>query len=185
MLLGVHKHGLDVRDVAPSVSFFKGVRVGRRRGADVHRVGRRGHDRRPADPPARRGRPRQRRRTRSTRRPAVTDLDVVAWRADDELTAPGHRRTRIPARAVQHRKHLGRSTDQRGSQNDHHRRPSSDEVVARARRGRPWCGPASTLQIIDLHGNQAVDTLFYAARRPPTACATAPRPPSPRSATSS
>src|SRR4051812_19105465 len=24
MLLGVHKHGMDVRDVAPSVSFFKG-----------------------------------------------------------------------------------------------------------------------------------------------------------------
>ena len=31
MLLGVHKHGLDIRDVAPSSSFFKGVRVDRRR----------------------------------------------------------------------------------------------------------------------------------------------------------
>jgi uncharacterized protein len=28
MLLAAMKHGLDIRDVAPSVSFFKGVRVG-------------------------------------------------------------------------------------------------------------------------------------------------------------
>src|SRR5690242_7452663 len=27
LLLGVHKHGLDIRDVAPSVSFFKGSHV--------------------------------------------------------------------------------------------------------------------------------------------------------------
>ena len=55
MLLGALKHGLDVRDVAPSVSLFKGVRVADDGCAGVHRDGRAGRRRRPPDPPARRG----------------------------------------------------------------------------------------------------------------------------------
>jgi uncharacterized protein YcgI (DUF1989 family) len=87
MLLGVHKHGMDVRDVAPSVSFFKGVRVSD--GGGLVFTGSAGagtavellvhlpvvvvlvNAPHPLDPS-----------------PAVTDLDVVAWRADDELTIP-------------------------------------------------------------------------------------------------
>ena len=87
MLLGVHKHGMDVRDIAPSASFFKGARVsddgaltftgsaGAATTVDllVHLpvvvvLVNAPH---PLDPS-----------------PAVTDLDVVAWRADDELTVP-------------------------------------------------------------------------------------------------
>ncbi len=59
----------------------------------------------------------------------------------------------------------------------------SDEIVA-AR--APWSAVVKAgqqLQIIDLHGNQAVDTLFYAADD--HTGATAPRPRSRRSATSS
>jgi uncharacterized protein YcgI (DUF1989 family) len=87
MLLGVHKHGMDIRDVAPSVSLFKGVRVdadgalaftgGAGGGATVDLllhlplivvVVNASH---PLDPD-----------------PAVTDLDVVAWQAGAELTEP-------------------------------------------------------------------------------------------------
>jgi uncharacterized protein YcgI (DUF1989 family) len=87
MLLGVHKHGLDIRDVAPSLSFFKGARVaddggiaftgGAGAGATVDLllhlplvvvVVNAPH---PLDAS-----------------PAVTDLDVVAWHAADELTHP-------------------------------------------------------------------------------------------------
>jgi uncharacterized protein YcgI (DUF1989 family) len=87
MLLGVHKHGMDVRDVAPSVSFFKGVRVGDDGGLAFTGSAGAGtavdllvqltvvvvlaNTAHPLDPS-----------------PAVTDLDVVAWRADDELTDP-------------------------------------------------------------------------------------------------
>lgn len=87
MLLGVHKHGMDIRDLAPSVSLFKGARVG----ADgaVAFTGGAGpgatvdlllhlplvvvvvNAAHPLDPA-----------------PAVTDLDVVAWRAAAELTSP-------------------------------------------------------------------------------------------------
>lgn len=54
----------------------------------------------------------------------------------------------------------------------------------------PWSAivPAGkTLQIIDLFGNQAVDTLFYGvtAGRPTRHCATTRRPPLPRNAISS
>ncbi|HEV7422726.1 MAG TPA: DUF1989 domain-containing protein [Mycobacterium sp.] len=87
MLLGVHKHGMDVRDVAPSVSFFKGARVSD--GGGLVFTGSAGagtavemlvhlpvvvvlvNAPHPLDPS-----------------PALTDLDVVAWRADDELTVP-------------------------------------------------------------------------------------------------
>ncbi len=87
MLLGVHKHGMDIRDVAPSVSFFKGARVtadvaiaftgsaGAGASVDllVHLplvvvVANAPH---PLDPS-----------------PTVTDLDVVAWPAPGELTQP-------------------------------------------------------------------------------------------------
>jgi uncharacterized protein len=87
MLLGVHKHGMDIRDVGPSVSLFKGVRVsadgalaftgGAGAGATVDLllhlplvvvVVNASH---PLD-----------------HAPVVTDLDVVAWRADAELTDP-------------------------------------------------------------------------------------------------
>ncbi|MDT5107508.1 MAG: uncharacterized protein QOI25_5021 [Mycobacterium sp.] len=87
MLLGVHKHGMDARDIAPSASFFKGARVtddgaltftgsaGAGTTVDllVHLpvvvvLVNAPH---PLDPS-----------------PEVTDLDVVAWRADDELTVP-------------------------------------------------------------------------------------------------
>lgn len=87
MLLAVGKHGLDIRDVAPSATLFKGVRVessGALRftgsagpGAGVEllihlpvivAVVNTAH---PLDP-----------------NPEVTDLDIVAWRADDELSRP-------------------------------------------------------------------------------------------------
>jgi uncharacterized protein YcgI (DUF1989 family) len=87
MLLAAIKHGLDIRDVAPSVSFFKGVRVG-----DDGTLGFTGsagpgaavdllihlpvvvalvNTAHPLDPD-----------------PALTGLDVLAWRAGDELTTP-------------------------------------------------------------------------------------------------
>ena len=87
MLLGVHKHGMDVRDVGPSVSFFKGVHVSDDGGLTF--TGSAGaattvdllihlpvvvvlvNAPHPLDPT-----------------PALTDLDVLAWRADDELTTP-------------------------------------------------------------------------------------------------
>lgn len=87
MLLGVHKHGMDVRDVAPSLSFFKGVRVaddgglsftgsaGAGKSVDllIHLpvVAVLANAAHPLDPSA-----------------AVTDLDVLAWRAGSELTEP-------------------------------------------------------------------------------------------------
>ena len=107
MLLGALKHGLDVRDVAPSVSFFKGVRVGET--ARLEFTGSAGpgaavdllihlpvvvalvNTAHPLDP-----------------EPALTDLDVLAWRADDRTDRARQRRPRVPAGAVQHRKHLGR-----------------------------------------------------------------------------
>ncbi|MDQ1485358.1 MAG: uncharacterized protein QOJ62_1051, partial [Actinomycetota bacterium] len=87
MLLGVHKHGMDVRDVAPSASFFKGVRVTDDGGLTY--VGSAGagtsvdllvhlpvvvvlvNAAHPLDPS-----------------PDVTDLDVLAWPAGDELIEP-------------------------------------------------------------------------------------------------
>lgn len=87
MLLGVHKHGMDVRDVAPSVSFFKGVRV--EDGGALTFTGSAGQGKsvdllihlpvvavlvnaaHPLD-----------------RSPGVTDLDVLAWPAGSELTEP-------------------------------------------------------------------------------------------------
>jgi uncharacterized protein len=87
MLLAAIKHGLDIRDVAPSVSFFKGVRV-----ADDGTLGFTGsagpgvavdllihlpmvvalvNTEHPLDPD-----------------PKLTRLDVLAWRAGEQLTAP-------------------------------------------------------------------------------------------------
>lgn len=87
MLLAVIKHGLDIRDVAPSISFFKGVQVG-----DDGALGFTGpagpgaavdllihlplvvalvNAAHPLDP-----------------HPAVTDLDVLAWRAGEQLAIP-------------------------------------------------------------------------------------------------
>ena len=87
MLLAVHKNGLDLRDVAPSLSFFEGVRVAADGGLEFTGTAGPGHavdllihlpvvvtltnTAHPLDPA-----------------PALTALDVVAWRADDELTAP-------------------------------------------------------------------------------------------------
>lgn len=87
MLLAVHKNGLDVRDVAPSVSLFQGVRVAADGDLEFTGTAGPGHavdllihlpvvvtltnTAHPLDPA-----------------PALTTLDVVAWRADDELTAP-------------------------------------------------------------------------------------------------
>jgi hypothetical protein len=87
MLLGVHKHGMDVRDVAPSASFLEGVRVAGDGGLTY--VGSAGAGKsvdllihlpvvavlvnaaHPLDPS-----------------PEVTDLDVLAWPAGNELTEP-------------------------------------------------------------------------------------------------
>jgi uncharacterized protein len=87
MLLAALKHGLDIRDVAPSLSFFKGVRVGG--DGSLNFTGSAGpgaavdllihlpvvaalvNTAQPLDPD-----------------PAVTDLDVLAWRAGEELTTP-------------------------------------------------------------------------------------------------
>jgi hypothetical protein len=87
LLLGAIKHGLDIRDVAPSVSFFCGVRVdadgalqfsgSAGAGAAVEVLvhlpvivvlANAAH---PLDPS-----------------PEVTGLDVLAWRAGEELTTP-------------------------------------------------------------------------------------------------
>ncbi len=63
----------------------------------------------------------------------------------------------------------------------------ADEVRRRA--CAPWSAivrAGQTLRIIDLDGNQAVDCLLYGvAGDQSIRCATARRPPSPRSATSS
>ncbi len=87
MLLAAHKHGLDIRDLAPSVSFFKGVRVDD--DGAVNFTGSSGpggavellihlpvvvavvNTTHPLDPA-----------------PAPTALDVLAWRADEELSVP-------------------------------------------------------------------------------------------------
>lgn len=87
MLLAAIKHGLGIRDVAPSVSLFNGVRVG-----DDGTLGFTGsagpgaavdllihvpvvvalvNSAHPLDPD-----------------PALTGLDVLAWRATEQLTAP-------------------------------------------------------------------------------------------------
>ncbi|MCW2654786.1 MAG: uncharacterized protein QOE41_40 [Mycobacterium sp.] len=87
MHLGALKHGLDVRDVAPSVSFFAGVRVDPDGGLVFTGTAGPGtalellihlpvvvllvNAAHPLDPA-----------------PEVTDLDVLAWRAGDELTVP-------------------------------------------------------------------------------------------------
>ena len=82
-------------------------RAGRpRRGAGLHRHGRPGRRRRPADPPARRGRAGQHRPPAGPRSRA--DRPRRAGLARRRRTDhPGQRRARIPARPVQHRKHLG------------------------------------------------------------------------------
>jgi uncharacterized protein len=87
MLLATIKHGLDIRDVAPSVSLFKGVRVGD--DGALNFTGSAGpraavdllihvpvvvalvNTAHPLDP-----------------EPAITDLDVLAWRAGEELATP-------------------------------------------------------------------------------------------------
>lgn len=87
MLLAAIKHGMDIRDVAPSATLFKGVRV-EDTGALTY-TGSAGpaaavelliqlpvvvavvNTAHPLDP-----------------QPAVTGLDIVAWRADEELTTP-------------------------------------------------------------------------------------------------
>lgn len=87
MLLAAIKHGLDVRDVAPSASFFKGVRVDS--AGALQFTGSAGsggavdllihlpvvvalvNAPHPLDP-----------------EPAVTGLDVLAWRAGHELSTP-------------------------------------------------------------------------------------------------
>jgi uncharacterized protein len=87
MVLAAAKHGLDIRDVGPSVSLFKGVRVGG--DGSLTFTGSAGpgaavdllihlpvvvalvNTAHPLDP-----------------NPALTDLDVLAWRAGEELTTP-------------------------------------------------------------------------------------------------
>ncbi|BBY60405.1 DUF1989 domain-containing protein [Mycolicibacterium sarraceniae] len=87
MLLAIMKHGMDIRDVAPSAALFKGVQVensgaltftgsaGPGGSVDllihlpvVVAVVNTAH---PLDP-----------------QPATTGLDIVAWRADEELSSP-------------------------------------------------------------------------------------------------
>ena len=87
MLLGALKHGLDVRDLAPSVSLFEGVRVADTGALEF--IGTAGpgtaidllihlpvvvvltNTAHPLDP-----------------NPELTALDVLAWRADDQLANP-------------------------------------------------------------------------------------------------
>ena len=87
MLLAAMKHGMDIRDVAPSATLFKGVRVEDSGATEF--IGSAGpgaavdllihlpvvvavvNTAHPLDP-----------------RPEVTGLDIVAWRAEDELTTP-------------------------------------------------------------------------------------------------
>ncbi|HJT93490.1 MAG TPA: DUF1989 domain-containing protein [Mycobacterium sp.] len=89
MALAAAKHGLDVRDVGPSVSLFKGVRVGG--DGSLNFTGSVGpgavvdlfihlpvvvalvNTAHPLDPD-----------------PALTDLDVLAWRAGEDLTTPAN-----------------------------------------------------------------------------------------------
>ena len=87
MLLGALKHGLDVRDVAPSVALFKGVRVAETGALEFTGTAGPGaaveilihlpvvvaltNTAHPLDPA-----------------PALTALDVVAWRADEQLATP-------------------------------------------------------------------------------------------------
>ncbi|MCX2932676.1 DUF1989 domain-containing protein [Mycobacterium sp. CVI_P3] len=87
MLLAAAKHGMDIRDVAPSATLFKGVRV--ENSGELTFSGSAGpgtavellihlpvvvavvNTAHPLDP-----------------RPATTALDIVAWRADEELGLP-------------------------------------------------------------------------------------------------
>jgi uncharacterized protein YcgI (DUF1989 family) len=87
MLLGVHKHGMDIRDVAPSLCLLKGARVADDGGIAFTGGAGAGttvellihlplvvvlvNAPHPLDPA-----------------PAVTDLDVVAWHAGDDPTIP-------------------------------------------------------------------------------------------------
>ncbi|MET0900519.1 MAG: DUF1989 domain-containing protein [Mycobacterium sp.] len=87
MLLAAGKHGMDIRDVGPSASFFKGVRVTGDGTLDYTGTAGPGgsidllihlpvvvalvNSAHPLDPEAH-----------------TTDLDVLAWRADDELATP-------------------------------------------------------------------------------------------------
>jgi uncharacterized protein YcgI (DUF1989 family) len=87
MLLAAIKHGLDIRDVAPSVSLFKGVRVGDDGALNFTGSAAPGaavdllihlpvvvalvNTAHPLD-----------------HDPALTDLDVLAWRAGDQLATP-------------------------------------------------------------------------------------------------
>src|SRR3954452_15850798 len=87
MLLAAIKHGLDIRDVGPSTTLFKGVRV--EESGALTFTGSAGpgsavellihlpvvvavvNTAHPLDP-----------------QPALTGLDIVAWRADEQLTTP-------------------------------------------------------------------------------------------------
>jgi uncharacterized protein len=87
MLLAAHKHGLDIRDVAPSASFFKGVRVDSAGALEFTGSSGPGgtvdllihlpvvvtltNTAHPLDP-----------------EPLLTGLGVIAWRASAELTSP-------------------------------------------------------------------------------------------------
>jgi uncharacterized protein YcgI (DUF1989 family) len=87
MLLGALKHGLDARDIAPSMSLFKGVRVTETGALNFTGAAGPGaaveilihlpvvvaltNTAHPLDP-----------------NPELTPLEVLAWRADDELSTP-------------------------------------------------------------------------------------------------
>ena len=180
LALAAFKQGLGRRDLAPSLSFFHGVRVGADgalestgsagAGAYVdllvhlpvvgrdrqHRPSARSRTgiRRRAGRGARLGR---RRGTRSTQR------------------RPVQHRTRVPAGLPQLRGRLARRPSARGEPMTTILETAAaepalvpgqvilDEIVA-AR--APWSAivaAGDVLTIVDLHGNQAVDTLFYGA----------------------
>ena len=155
MLVELGKYGLNERDLVANINFFSKVVVdeagalqlaaGHCQGRPVRRPAvRDGHDRRPArraasaghQPRHTRRRPSGCRRVAALRRPRTTPAGFAA------------RRTRAASSTPKGCIHL---------------EAGSTRWCPRANRGWVSCAAGQSLRIVDLEGNQAVDTLFYNA----------------------
>ena len=192
--LAAAKHGLTKRDLPPSVSFFKGVRVTAGRRARNSRARRPGQGRRPARRAAA-GRPRRQRAAPARPAPGVHPRTAAGARL-----ARAYRRPRRPAldasperapRLPEHRRLPGgegpvmqRTTDSNprstrpatrtapcstwhGPLTESGAVPGRDRTDERARPA-PWSAvvrQGDILTIVDVGGNQSADCLLYNAAR--------------------
>lgn len=158
--LAAAKHGLTPRDIGPSVSFFHGIRAA----ADgaLHSTGTAGPGRSgSADPLARHRPPGQHRTSPGSighlRHRPRSGIGLDHARRTGRSS---QRRSGISTRRTQYRRRMDRRADGKDAVKDS---TILDEVVpARA----PWStvvAAGDVLTIIDLRGNQAVDTLLYSA----------------------